>query len=100
MEKTVRTYDLELLKKQFSAPRKLRMTSTALKNARSLGFSVQDIVNTIQQIKRTDFVKSMTTYSNHRIWQDVYNTEFNGFLIYLKFQVDEIGHFVISFKEK
>ncbi len=42
----------------------------------------------------------MTTYADHHIWQDVYNTEYNGYSLYIKFQVDEMGHFIISFKEK
>lgn len=42
----------------------------------------------------------MTTHMDHRIWQDVYNTIFNGYEIYIKFQMDEEGHFIISFKEK
>jgi len=94
------TYDLEAIKLAFSTVKKLRVTATALRDARSMGFTQQDMVNAIQQLKRRDFVKSMTTHSNHRIWQDVYNTEYNGYLLYIKFQVDEMGHFVISFKEK
>ncbi len=100
MEKRVTTYDLETIKLSFSTPRKLRVTATALRDARAIGFSQQDMVDAIQQIKRTDFVKSMTTHADHRVWQDVYNTEFNGYLLYIKFQVDEMGHFIISFKEK
>jgi motility quorum-sensing regulator/GCU-specific mRNA interferase toxin len=100
MEKRVRTYDLEAVKLTFSSIKKLRITAAALRDARAVGFSQQDIVDAIQQIKRTDFVKSMTTHTDHRVWQDVYNTEFNGYLLYIKFQVDEMGHFIISFKEK
>ncbi|HSW94136.1 MAG TPA: type II toxin-antitoxin system MqsR family toxin [Gammaproteobacteria bacterium] len=100
MEKQVRTYDLEAVKLAFSTIMKLRVTGTALKDARAIGFSQQDMVDAIQQLKRTDFVKSMTTHADHRVWQDVYNTEFNGYLLYIKFQVDEMGHFIISFKEK
>ena len=100
MEKRVVTYDLETIKLSFSSVVKLRITMTALKNARSLGFTREDIVKTIQGIKRSDFIKSMTTYADHRIWQDVYNTSFNGYLLYVKFQIDEEGHFVVSFKEK
>jgi len=100
MEKRVRTDDLEDIKIIFSSKEKLRVTSTALRDARAMGFSQQDMVDAIQQLKRTDFVKSMTTHANHRVWQDVYNTEFNGYLLYIKFQVDEMGHFIISFKEK
>ena len=100
MEKRVRTYDLEAIKLAFSTVDKLRITASALKDARAMGFSRQDMVNAIQQLKRTDFLKSMTTHADHRIWQDVYNTEYNGYVLYIKFQVDELGHFIISFKEK
>jgi motility quorum-sensing regulator/GCU-specific mRNA interferase toxin len=100
MEKRARTYDLEAIKLAFSSVDKLRVTATALKDARALGFSQQDMIDAIQQLKRRDFVKSMTTHVDHRIWQDMYNTEFNGYLLYIKFQVDEAGHFIISFKEK
>jgi motility quorum-sensing regulator/GCU-specific mRNA interferase toxin len=100
MEKHTMTYDLEAIKVSFSSISKLRITATVLKNARSIGFSQQDIVDAIQQLKRINFVKAMTTHSDHRIWQDVYNTVFNGYSLYIKFQKDEIGHFVISFKEK
>ena len=99
MEKRVPTYNLDAIKKAFSTAKKLRITATALKDARALGFSMDDIVKAIQQLTRRDFVKSMTTYANHRIWQDVYKTKYNDYSLYLKFQVDEMGHFIISFKE-
>lgn len=100
MEKRVMTYDLEAIKTAFTTVKKLRVTATALKDARSMGFSMQDMVDAIQQLNKKNFVKSMTTYSDHRIWQDVYNIDYNGYFLYIKFQVDEMGHFVISFKEK
>jgi motility quorum-sensing regulator / GCU-specific mRNA interferase toxin len=100
MEKRVMTYDLEVIKLAFSTVKKIRVTATALQGARSMGFSRQDMVDAIQQLKRKDFVKSMTTHADHRIWQDVYNTEYNGYFLYIKFQIDEMGYFVISFKEK
>jgi motility quorum-sensing regulator / GCU-specific mRNA interferase toxin len=65
-----------------------------------MGFSMQDMVDAIQQLNRKNFVKSMTTYADHQIWQDVYNIEYNGYSLYIKFQVDETGHFIVSFKEK
>lgn len=100
MEKRITTYDLEVIKLTFSRAENLRVTTTALRDARMMGFSRQDMIDAIQQLKQTDFVKSMTTHADHRVWQDVYNTEFNGYVLYIKFQVDEMGHFVISFKEK
>lgn len=100
MEKFASTYDLKTIKQVFSQAENLRMTATALRDARSMGFSMEDVVDAIQQLRSKDLVKSMTTYHNHRVWQDVYNTEFNGFVIYIKFQLDEDGHFLVSFKEK
>lgn len=100
MEKSVRSYNLEVIKRAFSSAEKLRVTATALRDARAMGFSQQDIVDAIQQLERKDFLKSMTTYVDHRVWQDVYNTKFNGYFLYIKFQVDEMGYFIISFKEK
>jgi len=100
MEKKINTYKLETIKLAFSTVEKLRITNTALKDARAMGFTMQDIVDAIQKLKRKDFIKSMTTYADHRIWQDVYNAAHNGYLLYIKFQIDELGHFIISFKEK
>lgn len=58
MEKRVRAYDLNAIKVALASSKQLRMTSTALKNARSMGFSQENIVAAIQQLKRKDFVKN------------------------------------------
>lgn len=84
----------------FARTKQLRITASGLQGARAMGFSSQDIIDAIHSLQRNDFVKSMTTYHDHHVWQDVYNVSFKGYLIYIKFQVDEQGHFVISFKEK
>ncbi|WP_404831100.1 type II toxin-antitoxin system MqsR family toxin [Endozoicomonas euniceicola] len=42
--------------------------------------------------------KSMTTYANHKIWQDVYRPTSSGGEVYLKLTVtDDV--LVVSFKE-
>lgn len=82
MEKRVTTYDLDAIKLTFSRAESLRVTATALRDARMMEFSRQDMIDAIQQLERTDFVKSMTTHTDHRVWQDVYNTEFNGYVLY------------------
>jgi motility quorum-sensing regulator/GCU-specific mRNA interferase toxin len=47
-----------------------------------------------------DFYKSMTTHSDHRIWQDVYRTTTRtGFAVYLKLTVVD-GVLIVSFKEQ
>lgn len=47
----------------------------------------------------TDFYKSMTTYADHRIWQDVYHAKTaNSADAYLKLTViDDV--LIVSFKE-
>lgn len=43
----------------------------------------------------------MTSYQNHRLWQDVYHVPFRGFLLYIKFMQGTITAFaLLSFKEK
>ena len=45
-----------------------------------------------------DFHKSMTTYADHRIWQDVYHASTSVGAVYLKLTVIE-DVVVVSFKE-
>jgi motility quorum-sensing regulator/GCU-specific mRNA interferase toxin len=45
--------------------------------------------------------KSMTTYDDHRVWQDVYHINSKGLEIYIKVTYRPAGGApVISFKEK
>jgi len=46
-----------------------------------------------------DFYKSMTTYADHRVWQDVYRAKStNGDEVYLKLTViDDV--LIVSFRE-
>jgi motility quorum-sensing regulator/GCU-specific mRNA interferase toxin len=47
------------------------------------------------------FFKSMTTFSDSRVWQDVYHVPARNLTPYVKFQGDVIAEFkVVSFKEK
>lgn len=47
------------------------------------------------------FFKWMTTFSDHRVWQDVYHVPARDLILYVKFQADIITEFrVMSFKEK
>jgi hypothetical protein len=47
------------------------------------------------------FYKSMTSYRDHRIWQDVYHVPSEAGLLYIKFTADAISEFLLlSFKEK
>ncbi|HEY9211593.1 MAG TPA: type II toxin-antitoxin system MqsR family toxin [Ancylobacter sp.] len=101
MEKRRPTYDLEAIKLALGSVDRLAMTTSALRDATALGFDRGGIVETILGIERRMFFKSMTTFADHRVWQDVYHVPARGLTLYVKFQADVITEFtVMSFKEK
>jgi motility quorum-sensing regulator/GCU-specific mRNA interferase toxin len=101
VEKRKPTYDLEALKAAFHSVEALHVTSTAVRTAAILGFGRAEIVATIQTMQRTQFHKSMTSYADHRVWQDVYHVPSVAGLLYVKFTADSVTEFVLlSFKEK
>ena len=78
------------------------MTGTAVKTAAELGFGRREIVDTIQTMERSHFVKLMTSNYDHKVWQDVYNVPHeDGLTLYVKFTSDTVTDFkLLSFKEK
>lgn len=77
---------------------KVRATSSAVAGAAALGFDFAGIVRVVAALTPADFYKSMTTYADHRIWQDVYRTHTEAGEVYLKLTViDDV--LVVSFKE-
>ncbi len=95
------TYDLTAFKVAFSSVDKLQVTGTALRSAAMLGFGRQAIADTIQTMDRRHFYKSMTSYADHRVWQDVYHVPSAAGSIYVKFTADAVAEFLLlSFKEK
>lgn len=58
------------------------------------------VVALIQALKGADFEKSMTSYANSRVWQDVYMPTLGDTKMYVKITIDAMGAlFLISFKE-
>lgn len=101
MEKRRPTYDLEAIKLTCGTIKTLALTTSALRDAVALGFDRSAVAETIVGIDRTMFFKSMTTFADHRVWQDVYHVPARGLTLYVKFQADVITEFtVMSFKEK
>ena len=101
MEKKRPTYDLAAVQAAFADPADLAITTSAFRDALGLGFDRAAIVGTVQGIERSMFVKSMTTFADHRVWQDVYRVPAGEFLLYVKFQADLVTEFrVMAFKEK
>lgn len=100
-EKRKPTYDLDAFKAAFSTVDRLNITGAALRGAASLGFDRSGIVNVIRAMRRGHFYKSMTSYADHRIWQDVYHVPSDAGLLYVKFTADIVAQFLLlSFKEK
>lgn len=92
MEKRKPHYDLKKFKKLFSDYQSRDITPTAQKGAASMGYmDMDDIQIVLKQLGPEHFYKSMTTYQNHKLWQDVYKyrDEDNG--LYIKLQLSHDG---------
>lgn len=77
------------------------MTRTALQDAMQLGFTRAGMVEVIQSMKPGHFYKSMTAFSDHAAWQDVYHVPWGELRLYVKFTEERItGFLLLSFKEK
>ncbi len=101
IEKRRPTYDLDAFKAAFNRVEKIAITGTALRSAVAIGFGRAEIVTTIQTMQRRHFYKSMTAFTDHRLWQDVYHVPTSAGVLYIKFTTDAVTEFLLlSFKEK
>lgn len=96
MDKFIPTYKLEDFKTS-----NFVITRTAYDTALDMGFSESDIRRIVDTMEENHFYKSMTSYANHKIWQDVYHVPYENLMIYVKFTKNIITDFtLLSFKEK
>ncbi|AUZ58328.1 Toxin mRNA interferase YgiU [Pseudomonas sp. XWY-1] len=56
------------------------------------------MLEVITGLERRDFYKSMTSYADHRVWQDVYRPLTVKGYLYLKLSVVDDA-LIVSFKE-
>lgn len=99
MEKLKPTYSLSDIQAQMTTLNMMNLTVSARSGIRAAGMAQVDALSVVQELTAGCFYKSMTTHTDHRVWQDVYHGEWQGIALYIKFQrVDE--YFVISFKER
>ncbi|MDU9048675.1 MAG: type II toxin-antitoxin system MqsR family toxin [Candidatus Electrothrix sp. Rat3] len=97
MEKRTPHCGLSVVKKIVEQGR-VRTTHSARVGATALGMDYSDMLEVVKLLSPTDFHKSMTTYADHRIWQDVYRPNTPAGDIYLKLTVvDDL--LIVSFKE-
>ena len=79
----------------------MHVTGVALRGAAELGFDRDGIAATVRSMHRHHCYKSVTSYADHRVWQDVYHVPSDAGLLYIKFTADAVTDFLLlSFKEK
>ncbi|MBC3376792.1 type II toxin-antitoxin system MqsR family toxin [Pseudomonas sp. SWRI92] len=101
MEKSIPHYDLAVVKAEVLRLGSKAFTLSAQEGGRSMSLSTARMLRIIASLEYRMLHKSMTTYADHRVWQDVYHTAFQDREIYIKVTYRPGGgHPVISFKEK
>jgi len=100
MEKHKSHYGLDTLKLLLLHESTRIVTRSGRQGAATLGyFDDESMVARVLRIASREFYKSMTTYGNTKIWQDVYRTNDGNVGIYIKLQKTLGGKgVIISFK--
>ncbi|MBC3498791.1 type II toxin-antitoxin system MqsR family toxin [Pseudomonas kermanshahensis] len=97
MEKRTPHCPLQRIRALVSAGR-ISPTTASLRDAQALGMEYPDMLDVINGLERRDFYKSITSYVDHRVWQDVYRPLTVKGYVYLKLSVvDDV--LIVSFKE-
>lgn len=97
MEKTTPHCKLTTVKSLVNAG-KFRTTFSARSGAVEMGLDLAGMLEIVLALTPTDFYKSMTTYADHTVWQDVYRPSTQAGDVYLKLTVvDDV--LIVSFKE-
>lgn len=97
MEKSKPHCKLQVVKALLDAG-KFRVTRTARNGAAALGFDYPGMLAVVAALQSSDFYKSMTTHTDHTVWQDVYRAATPLGDVYLKLTVvDDL--LIVSFKE-
>lgn len=100
MEKQKPHYPLQEIQAIISHEGGRVFTSAAQRGAENMGLSRAEAVGVVLTLTSTMLYKSMTTYSDNKVWQDVYHAPCpNGKTAYIKLTLQD-GAVVIQFKEK
>src|SRR3989339_1984567 len=98
MEKKKRHYSLSQIK-EFVSNGNWEATRTALNNAREqFDFVKKDIEQVVLNLKTSDFYKSMTSYDDSTVWQDVYRPFIADTQTYIKLSIINDATLLIQFK--
>jgi motility quorum-sensing regulator/GCU-specific mRNA interferase toxin len=73
VEKRTPHYDLARVQADVARLGAAAFTKTALDGGRSMGLTTAEMLAVIASLSRRQFYKSMTTFADPRVWQDVYH---------------------------
>lgn len=73
MEKRTPHYDLASVQAEVAELGVASFTKAALDGGRNMGLTTAEMLEVIGSLTGRNFYKSMTTYADHRVWQDVYH---------------------------
>ena len=100
MEKFKPHFALAEIKAAFCDVASLNRSFVSKRGADDLEMDDDAVVAAIRGLSQADFEKSMTSLTDHRVWQDVYKPKVRGRVLYVKFTTDaRQALFLISFKE-
>lgn len=99
MEKKVPHYKLVLVQAEVRQRGVDAFTRAALDGGRDMGLNFEQMVATVCALSSKQFFKSMTTFADHTIWQDVYHATTPVGVAYVKLTMRD-GAVVIQFKRK
>ncbi len=100
MEKRVAHYDLAQVQSIVAKRGVDAFTRTALMGMDAMALTQAQGLQVVLGLQRSMLFKSMTTHTDHRIWQDVYHAPCpNGKIAYVKVTIQD-GAVVIQFKER
>jgi motility quorum-sensing regulator/GCU-specific mRNA interferase toxin len=100
MEKRKPHYLLSEIKRIVAEKGMSAFTETARRGVMRLMLSDDEALAILAGLNTVMFYKSMTTFSDHRLWQDVYHAPCpNGKTAYIKITLKD-NAIVIQFKEK
>ena len=100
MEKKRAHYSLQQVKDYVRSRRIGAFTLTARRNGFEMGLTQAEMITVVLALTGRCFYKSMTSYHDATLWQDVYHAPIvGGRTAYIKITDTDTGHPVIQFKE-
>ncbi|WP_278386150.1 type II toxin-antitoxin system MqsR family toxin [Stutzerimonas kunmingensis] len=103
MEKKTAHYPLAAIQAQIKTLGIQAFTATAIRGGWQMGLTTREMLAVLAGLTRKNLYKSMTTFADHSVWQDVYHApvDIGGIrrTAYIKVTLRENTP-VIQFKEK